>query len=196
MRVEVLTDDAIVVELTADDMKNLNITYEEMDYSKVETKRVIWTVLSRAGKSLGREINTSGRLLVEAMQRETGGCLLFFSVDHSNKNSNKNRKYLLKKSDYIACDFETVDALFRCAEKLKFSCDVLASKLYRSDVRYRLLVQSRATGAGLLKPCLAEFGKVVGEGAFFAAHTAEHWHCLAKENAVELLNLGEGKGAS
>ncbi len=193
MRVEALTDDAIVVELTADDMKNLNITYEEMDYSKVETKRVIWTVLSRAGKTLGREINTSGRLLVEAMQREAGGCLLFFSVEHGSKN--RNRRYLLKKSDYIACDFETVDDLFRCVERLKFSC-VVESKLYGSDGKFRLLVQTKATGAGLLKPCLAEFGKVVGEGAVFAAHTAEHWHCIAEGNAVELLNLWEGKGAS
>ena len=190
MRVEVLADDAIVVELTADDMKNLNITYEEMDYSKVETKRVIWTVLSRAGKTIGREINTSGRLLVEAMQRETGGCLLFFSVEHGG--TNRNRKYLLKKSDYIACDFENADVLFCCAERLKFSELIVESKLYRSDGRYRLIVRSRTTGTGLLKPCLAEFGKIVGEGAAFAAHTAEHWHCIAEENAVGLLSSGRG----
>jgi len=190
MRVEVLADDAIVVELTADDMKNLNITYEEMDYSKVETKRVIWTVLSRAGKTIGREINTSGRLLVEAMQRETGGCLLFFSVEHGS--ANRNRKYLLKKSDYIACDFENADVLFCCAQRLSFSELIVESKLYRLGSRYRLLVRSRTTGTGLLKPCLSEFGKIVGEGAGFAAHTAEHWHCIAEENAVGLLSSGRG----
>lgn len=190
MRVEVLADDAIVVELTADDMKNLNITYEEMDYSKVETKRVIWTVLSRAGKSIGREINTSGRLLVEAMERETGGCLLFFSVEHGSVN--KSKKYLLKKADYIACDFENADALLGCAARLSFSEFIVESKLYRADGRYRLLVRNRTTAAGLLKPCLAEFGKIVGEGAAFAAHTAEHWHCIAEENAVGLLSFGRG----
>lgn len=194
MRVEVLTEDAIVVELTEEDMKNLNITYEEMDYSKVETKRVIWTVLSRAGKSLGREINMSGRLLVEAMQRETGGCLLFFSVEHGCKNT--SRRYLLKKTDYIVCEFDNADALLCCAGRLKGLCCVSESRLYSSGGKYRLLVRTQTTGAGLLRPCLTEFGKIVGEGAVFAALTAEHWHCVARENAVELLNLEEGKGAS
>ncbi len=195
MKIELLTDDSIIVELSADDMKNLNITYEEMDYSKIETKRVIWTILSRAGRTLGREINTSGRLLVEAMRRESGGCVLFFSVEQE-KGTAKPKKYLVKKSDYIACDFDNVTALVNCAERIKFSGFTVESRLYRRDNKYRLLVRSQTLVTGLLKPCLSEFGFVSGEGALLYAHTSEHWQCITEKNAVEKLSFKPGKGAS
>ena len=190
MRVEVLTDDAIIVELSADDMKNLNITYEEMDYSKVETKRVIWTILSRAGRTIGHEINMSGRLLVEAMRRESGGCVLFFSAQQSVKNTGKSRRYLVKKSDYIVCDFDNVSDLISCAQRLSFSGLKPESMLYFNNDKYRLLVKIQTTTAGQLRPCLAEFGKICGEGAFLVDHTAENWRCIAEKKAVELLSFG------
>ena len=145
MKIEALTDESIIVELSADDMKNLNITYEEMDYSKIETKRVIWTVLSRAGRALGREINTSGKLLVEAMRRESGGCVLFFSVEREER-ARKSKRYLVKKSDYIACDFENAEQLMSCAIRLRFSGFTTESCLYVKDGKYRLLVRSQTTG--------------------------------------------------
>ena len=178
MKIELLADDAIIVELSADDMKNLNITYEEMDYSKIETKRVIWTILSRAGRTLGREINTSGRLLVEAMRRESGGCVLFFSVEHE-KSTARTKRYLVKKSDYIACDFDNVTALMKCAERIRFSGFSVESRLYKNKNKYRLLLRTQTAGAGMLKPCLSEFGKLSGEGALLNAHTVEHWQCIS-----------------
>ena len=195
MKIELLADDAIIVELSADDMKKLNITYEEMDYSKIETKRVIWTILSRAGRTLGREINTSGRLLVEAMRRESGGCVLFFSVEQE-KVTTKTKRYLVKKSDYIACDFDSVTELINCAERIRFSGFTVESRLYKNENKYRLFVRAQTTGAGLLKPCLSEFGYVSSEGALLYAHTAEHWQCITDKKAVEKLSLKTGKGAS
>ncbi len=195
MKIELLADDAIIVELSADDMKKLNITYEEMDYSKIETKRVIWTILSRAGRTLGREINTSGRLLVEAMRRESGGCVLFFSVEQE-KVTTKTKRYLVKKSDYIACDFDNVTELINCAERIRFSGFTVESRLYKNENKYRLFVRAQTTGAGLIKPCLSEFGNVSGEGALLYAHTAEHWQCITDKKAVEKLSFKTGKGAS
>ena len=194
MKFELLNNESIIVELSDDDMKSLNITYEEMDYSKVETKRVIWTVLSRAGRTLGREINPSGKLVVDAMRRESGGCVLFFSVDPEDRRSRKNKKYLVKKSDYIVCQFDSVHALMACAQRLTFTGYSAESCLYEKNNKYRLLVCSQTAGAGLLKSCLSEFGEICGESVLLAAHTAEHWHCIAGKNAVE--KISSGKGAS
>ena len=195
MKIELLADDAIIVELSAEDMKKLNITYEEMDYSKIETKRVIWTILSRAGRSLGREINTSGRLLVEAMRCESGGCVLFFSVEQERSTA-KTKRYLVKKTDYIACDFDNVLSLAACAERIKYSGFTVESRLYRNKNIYRLILRVNTAGAGLIKPCLSEFGCISGESALLYAHTAEHWQCITDKNAVEKLSLKPGKGAS
>ena len=53
LRIEAPQENRIVVELTCADMRELDITYEEMDYGNVETRRVIWTILDRARASLG-----------------------------------------------------------------------------------------------------------------------------------------------
>ena len=188
MKIEALTDETIIVELSDDDMKNLNITYEEMDYSKVETKRVIWTILSRARRTLGRELDTSGRLFVEAMRRESGGCVLFFSVDREEKRQRRAKRYLVKKGEYITCEFENVSFLLACAQRLSAcGCE---SRLYNLDGKYRLLVRT-LTGINRVKLCLNEFGRVIGESAMLTEFTDEHWHCLAEENAVELLSFGK-----
>ena len=48
-------------------MDALNITYEQMDYSNIETRRVVWTLLDRAGHELKRDIDPSGRMIIEAV---------------------------------------------------------------------------------------------------------------------------------
>lgn len=50
-------------------MDALNITYEQMDYSNIETRRVVWTLLDRAGHELKRDIDPSGRMIIEAVPR-------------------------------------------------------------------------------------------------------------------------------
>ncbi len=189
MKFEALTDETIIVELTDDDMKNLNITYEEMDYSKVETKRVIWTILARAGRSLGKELNTHGRLLVEAMRRDCGGCVLFFSVEREQRQ--KPKKYLVKKREYITCGLKTADALLACAQRLCMAGYRPESKLYADNGSYRLLVRPGWRDGGI-KACLREFGEIIGESAVLTELTDEHWHCLADKNAVELLSSETG----
>ena len=67
MKIEAPEENKIVVRLTADDMTKLHITYEEMDYANIETRRVIWTLLDEARRELGRDIDPSGRMLIEAL---------------------------------------------------------------------------------------------------------------------------------
>lgn len=80
MKIEAPEENKIVVRLTADDMTKLHITYEEMDYANIETRRVIWTLLDEARRELGRDIDPSGRMLIEALPAREGGCVLQFTV--------------------------------------------------------------------------------------------------------------------
>ncbi|MBO5410219.1 MAG: adaptor protein MecA, partial [Clostridia bacterium] len=78
MNIQSPAEDKIIVDLTKQDMLELEITYEEMDYSTIETRRVIWTLLDEAGKALGREFDPSRRMIIEAMPKNEGGCVLSF----------------------------------------------------------------------------------------------------------------------
>ncbi|MBQ9552510.1 MAG: adaptor protein MecA [Clostridia bacterium] len=183
MRVEELTAQAILVELSGDDMKDLNITYEQMDYADVETKRVIWTVLSQVNHTLGRTFSGAGRLTVEAMRRGADGCVLLFTQETLTA---RPKRYLLRQNACLTAQFSSLDAVYACAEALRFSGVRADSRLYRLDHDYRLLLRQKA-GANRLRQCLNEFGAVVGESEAVALHTAEHWTCLIAHNALEAL---------
>ena len=45
MDIQPISNNKFIVGLTCDEMKDLDITYEDMDYSNIETRRVIWTIL-------------------------------------------------------------------------------------------------------------------------------------------------------
>ena len=96
MKINSPAEDKIIVDLTRQDMLELDITYEAMDYSTIETRRVIWTVLGEAGKFLGRELDPSRRMIIEASQKPEGGCTLCFTILDERKKS-VSQKHTLKK---------------------------------------------------------------------------------------------------
>ena len=79
MNITVQAENTICIELTRNDMTELDITYESMDYSNIETRRVIWTILDKARKTLGKSVDTDGKLLIEVAPSEDGGCILHFT---------------------------------------------------------------------------------------------------------------------
>ena len=73
-----------------------------MDYSNIETRRVIWTVLDEARRVLGKPLNTDGRLLIEASPLEDGGCILSFTSLPSSDSKSKKRMIMKKNCEPVA----------------------------------------------------------------------------------------------
>ena len=96
MNIESVNDEKIRVTLSREDMKSLDITYDEMDYSNIETRRVIWTVLDEARAHLGKDIDTDGRLLIEVCPLDDGGCIMYFSSAKENEKSFGARRRIPK----------------------------------------------------------------------------------------------------
>ncbi|HOD02997.1 MAG TPA: adaptor protein MecA, partial [Clostridiales bacterium] len=97
MKIELHNEDKIVVQLTSMDLKTLDITYEDMDYANIETRRVIWTLLDEARRVLGKDISTTERMLIEALPSEDGGCVLYFTVLPSSGCENSGKRLVMKK---------------------------------------------------------------------------------------------------
>ena len=81
MDIQPISNNKFIVGLTCDEMKDLDITYEDMDYSNIETRRVIWTILDTVRRDTGRDVDPSGNLMIEAAPDTDGGCLLMFTFD-------------------------------------------------------------------------------------------------------------------
>ena len=50
MNMEMPEKGKIMFELSDGDLSDLGITFDELDYSNIETRRVVWTLLDRAKK--------------------------------------------------------------------------------------------------------------------------------------------------
>ena len=207
MRIEAITRRKIVVELSAEDLDALDITYDALDYESVETRRVIWVILDRVRESTGCDIDPSGQLLIDAMPRPAGGCILFFTLRGGYAEPfgacAPPERVLRKQEQLIAAfEFDGVDALLDCAaahSRLARGQDIAsrlvsACELYSSGGRYRLLVRP-AREISAVKQFFSEYARFCGEDAFAVDHTREHWTKNAEGQALELLGGETGEAS-
>lgn len=191
MRIEALTGSKVVVELNASDMQQLNITYDALDYADVDTRRVIWIILDQVRESTGCDIDPSGQLLIDAMPRSDGGCILFFTIKSDESAlellSCPDQRVLLKQQELLVTfEFNGIDALLDCAAAYarmhNSEHDRLfsQSELYQRGLQYRLLL-SPAQQSDALQQFFCEFARCCGESALTAAQTREHWQPIGQQ---------------
>ena len=186
MKINSPAENKIIVDLNEQDMLELDITYEEMDYSTIETRRVIWTVLDAAGKVLGRTLDPSRRMIIEAVPRSEGGCTLLFTMLENSKNGLRQKSTLKKQVESLICEFRSLDSLFSAVKGLEKSVICTESSLYESNGSYRLIISSPFDTAKL-RHYFSEFCNVWVCEKLIYEFTKEHWNTVAAENALSLL---------
>ncbi len=173
----------IIIELSPSDLEGLDITFDDMDYSNIETRRVIWTLLDMARIELGRDIDPSGRMLIEATPSIKGGCVLNFTVLSGDSDIMPKRllvKKNLKEKIINVWEFENLENAARAAAALTQtgnSCP--ESVLYSMNGKYRLFLTSGEYPKGILY----EFAKRI-KGESVIASTQEAWKCLCERNCL------------
>ena len=187
MKINSPAEDRIIVDLSEQDMLGLNITYEEMDYSTIETRRVIWTVLDEAGKALGREFDPSRRMIIEASPKRGGGYTLSFTMLDGRKLHGAQKQFLKKQEKNILCEFENADILMKATQCLK-NLGSVASSLYESDGKYRLIL-SGSEDMPKIRQSFSEFGISENCSELVCCFTKEHWNLLIRENAINKISL-------
>lgn len=183
MRIEAITRRKIVVELSPEDMNTLDITYEALDYASLETRRVIWVILDRVRESTGCDIDPSGQLLIDAMPRPTGGCILFFTLHSACAEPFDvcSARVLRKQEQLLAVfEFSDLDALLDCAFAYNRGLNnkdaqlFTSVQLFRRHTRYRLLL-CPALELTTVRRFFCEYARYSGDDIFAAQHTLEHW---------------------
>jgi len=205
MRIEAITRRKIVVELSPEDMTTLDITYEALDYASVDTRRVLWVILDRVRECTGCDIDPSGQLLIDAMPRPTGGCILFFTIRASEDAAPRasacegaeppaepfappREPRALRKQEQLlaAFEFPDLDALLDCAgayaralsggDALSQEALFTRSELYGERRGPRYrLLVCPAREPAMVKQFFSEYARFCGEDVFAAHQTREHW---------------------
>ncbi len=161
MKIESNGDEKITVALSTQDMSELDITYEDMDYSNIETRRVIWTILDQARRTLGKPIDTDGKLLIEATPLEDGGCLLCFTSLPICDPKSKHRLIMKKEAEpLVFCAFD--ENAFLDALKIlgNFKNNILNNEIYLYNYAYYLIIKPKLPFFDTFRHILSEFGNV------------------------------------
>ncbi len=166
--------DTFFVELSKKDMQELDITYEEMDYSKIETRRVIWTIIEKARDNLGRDIDPSGNLIIEAASDSSGGCILNFTVVRRKRRAeDRQPPRLTKTAGGIIYEFENADNLLDLISRIRKPGRLTKAVLFSKDEKFRLLVEKLPGEEE--RRLLEEYAEPLGNDSLTVAHTLEYW---------------------
>ena len=174
MNIHLIDKNKFIAELSDKDMNDLDITYEEMDYSNIETRRVIWLVIDKIRETSGCDIDPSGNLLIEAVADSEGGCVLCFTVTEKRRAVPQHKAPVLKKNRGGAVyEFESMDSLLDMIKTVGYKNLSGKCRVFKSDGHVRLIM-SRLPGLNE-KKSIEEFGQFIGQDDYLTALTAEHW---------------------
>lgn len=160
MKIEADGEEKIAVTLTERDMQDFDITYDEMDYSNIETRRVIWTILDEAKRVLGKPINIDNRLLIQVSPGEDGGCIMHFS--QLNDSPLHQKKKLVMKKDaepVVFCAFDC-NAFIDATRIIKDSSTGNSAELFTMNEDYYIILHPTPGQTEKLLKQLCEFGEV------------------------------------
>lgn len=174
MRIDITDKKSIMVELSKDDLSKSEMTYEQLDYSNPQTRKLVRRVLEKIRSETGLFVSECSSLEVEVMPDSFGGCLMFFKEAQKQKEN---------EAALFFC--ENVSDLIDCARAAKKAFKILPkASLFQNGGSYLLFVSE--CGADLS----AFFGEYLSKS--FASETQraallEHSVILAKSDALALL---------
>ncbi len=171
MHIQKEADNSFMVELTATELQQFQLTYNQLNLRNTKTKCLLHSLVYGAGKMVGFHPQ-QGKLLIEVYPAPKQGCTIYFT------NLQPLGKRYRKATPYIF-QFNTCEDLLQGAAC--FGENHPKSEAYRYHDHYLLILHS--TPAHGLK----EFAKILPCSKPFLAHIREHGQLLCKPNAVERL---------
>lgn len=172
--------------LTDSELDELDITYDELDYGNVETRRVLWTLLDRIRKNCGTELDLSGKLLIEASREPDGNCRISFtSLPPRNADAPSVRQLIKTSARPVCAEFGNIDDTVNAAVH---SCFEGKSALYEKNGAYRLLFFCPSELRRSLCAAVGEYGELLcNADGQTQADCEEGWRLIEAESAAEIL---------
>ena len=184
MKVNVINEYRVEMELGEEELSDFDVSYESLDYGDVNTRRFLRELAENA-KELGVEADMSGKVLIEAF-RIRGGCRLCFTFLPPRSKDAPSVKQLIKRDKAVFCAVSPdMRLLCRLSSALP---EIKESELYYEDNGYVLTVSAAPDALERCAFSAAEFGvRIPSDTALTLARCRENGKVLFMENAVNAL---------
>ena len=202
MELIVISEEKMKIILDKEDMEKMNISADELDYNKTDTKRVLWEILSHAKRTQGFDTDNS-KLFVQVFPSLDGGCELFVTKVPSyaraeREISEKSSFKIISKSKtdngiLVLLDF---DELCELCKRTFEKSPLLISSLYRDfSGKYILHIErpkqlpSYYNGkAADFPPFLPEYGEIKCADGKAISYLNEHCKLLISDSAISVIS--------
>lgn len=179
MTIEQIDNNKIKVTVSEKDQEEFGVTYESMNYSDANTRRLCEKIMARAGREIG--FRTGGaKLLVEARQSPNGIVTLYLSKIEPKTEEEKLFSGI--------AGFEDLNSLMDCCKIFEGMLPALKeSSLYFCGGKYYLsfTVLLKRKSAEQLWKTILEFGEKAKMGK---GYLSEHGECLCPQEFIEKMS--------
>lgn len=188
MKIDIISKSTLKVTLTAADMNEYKLCYEELTGKGSGCRKALGRLLRDTNGPEGAAMAarlSEDRLFVEAFRRMDGGCMLYVSAISAQR-----KKSVLDESREAApimlelSSQRELGQLCRCLLREKEQGAEFSSRLFMSKGVFRLAVVPENICRSVILRLFGEFGAAVCS-ELFAAFTEEHFKVLIGENAAE-----------
>ena len=163
--------DRFVVELTAKELQEFQLTYCQLHYNNTKTKELLQALIRNAGTMVGFPSHPK-KLLIEVYPAPKQGCIIYFTnLSNGGKRYHKINPHIFR--------FATCEDLLHGVHL--FQEQKPKSEAYRYGDQYILILHAAPIHG------LTEFAQRLPSSKFLLAHIREHGQLLCKPNAVEQL---------
>ena len=184
MNVLVKNEYRVEVELSAGELEHYGLTYEEIDYKNIETRKLLWSLTEEIRISCGVNVKLSGKLLIEVIKEKEGSFRICFSSLSAALDAASVRQLIKSSSVPLIAQFSDFEELLCAVRALDKE---LESRLYESNGRYRLVVSADESAKEAVIFSLCEFCELYESNEAQAARTEEMWSLLIYPFAVKTL---------
>lgn len=202
MRFLQIDGQSIQISLGAPDMKELGISFDEMDYENTATRRAVWQVLDRARDKTGFDA-AKGRIEIRAVASRGGGCELFVKRTLGDFGGDgvaytkENIRTSIEKSEREECVCYRFDSL----KDLACACRHVAAREFEGKSAayfddcgsgYYLVLRDAERKPALPRfvrslSFLSEFGTLCSAPCA-DSYIAEHCKCICERDAVKIIS--------
>lgn len=184
MNITVKNEYRVEAEISADEMERFETDFASLDYSSADTRAFLWKILDEI-RADGIDIDMSGRVLIEAFDNGTGGCVIAFTVLPNGEKDSPCVKQLVKNvcdsALILSDDIQPLIDFSRAAGEVR-------SDLYFCDGNYNLFVFPDGQNKTTIARILPEFyGVSSGAVRLKLASCRERGRLIRAEDAALML---------
>lgn len=183
MTIEIISSNTIKITLDEIDMSSYDVSFEKLDRSSPETKRLLIDLIESIREEKNIDLSTE-RLFVEAFPKDDGGCLLYLSMLNANIKTTPEKSSLYNT---LICKIESPDNLIEISIQLfnLFNHILHNSELYYNEGVYQLILHTFKRSDKKLKSFLSEYCEISGLGEIDSSSIREYYTCIFPINAIE-----------